>query len=242
MKSSRIKTAMVLAAGLGTRMRPLTDHRPKPLIEVRGRALIDWTLDRFAAAGVEKAVVNVHYFADMMEAHLARRRAPKIAISDERGLLLETGGGFAHARAALGAASVFCTNTDAILIDAPGSEACARLAAAFDPARMDALLLLAPISAASGYDGTGDFDLSADGTLAWRKGAASPFVYTGLQIISPALLDGAPDGAFSMRLLWDKAAKAGRFKGLAHDGFWMHVGDPEGLKIAEARLAAPDIL
>lgn len=229
---------MVLAAGLGTRMRPLTDHRPKPLVEVRSRALIDWALDRFAAAGVTKAVVNVHYFADMMEAHLKRRHAPQIVISDERGLLLETGGGFAKARAALGEAPVFCANTDAILVDAPGADACGQLNAAWRPERMDALLLLAPIERASGYDGSGDFDLSADGTLAWRKGAASPYVFTGLQIIKPALLDGAPEGAFSMRVLWDKAAKAGRFKGLVHDGWWMHVGDPEGLKTAEARLGS----
>lgn len=236
MSGAPIKTAMVLAAGLGTRMRPLTDLRPKPLIEVRGRALIDWTLDRFADAGVEKAVVNIHYFADMMERHLQRRRAPQIVISDERGLLLETGGGMARARSALGPAPVFCANTDAILFDDKGGEACARLAAAWRPERMDALLLLARIDRATGYDGTGDFDLSGDGTLSWRKAATSPYVYTGLQIISPSLLDGAPDGAFSMRVLWDKAARAGRFKGLVHEGWWMHVGDPEGLKIAESRI------
>lgn len=236
----RIKTAMVLAAGLGTRMRPLTDHRPKPLVEVRGRALVDWTLDRFAAAGVETAVVNIHYFADMMEAHLKSRTAPKIVLSDERGLLLETGGGLAKARPALGSAPIFCANTDAILVDAPGDEACARLARAFDPARADALLLLARADRATGYDGNGDFDLSADGTLEWRKGGASPFVYTGVQIIAPALLDGAPTGAFSMRVLWNKAASAGRLKGLVHDGWWMHVGDPDGLRAAEARLAARD--
>lgn len=236
MSRAPIKTAMVLAAGLGTRMRPLTDLRPKPLIEVGGRALVDWTLDRFAGAGVEKAVVNVHYFADMMERHLQRRRTPHIVISDERGLLLETGGGMARARSALGPDPVFCANTDAILFDDKDGEACARLAAAWRPERMDALLLLAPIERATGYDGSGDFDLSGDGTLSWRTAATSPYVYTGLQIISPSLLDGAPDGAFSMRVLWDKAARAGRFKGLVHEGWWMHVGDPEGLRIAQSRI------
>jgi len=232
------KTAMVLAAGLGTRMRPLTDDRPKPLIEVAGKKLIDWTLDRFAAAGVTRAVVNVHYFADMMEAHVAGRRAPQVAISDERALLLETGGGLKRARALLGASPVFCTNTDAILIDGPGAEPCARLAKTWDASRMDALLLLVPKEAASGYDGSGDFDLGADGRLAWRTGDNAEYVYTGLQIISLDLLDGAPEGPFSTRLLWDKAAARGRFRGIVHDGAWMHVGDPAGLAEAERRLAA----
>ncbi len=232
------KTAMVLAAGLGTRMRPLTDDRPKPLVDVAGRKLIDWTLDRFAAAGVERAVVNVHYFADMMEAHLAGRRAPEVAISDERPLLLETGGGLKHARALLGASPVFCTNTDAILVDGPGAEPCARLARNWDADRMDALLLLVPKEAASGYDGAGDFDLRTDGQLAWRSGASAGYIYTGLQIISLDLLDGTPEGPFSTRLLWDKAAAKGRFRGVVHDGAWMHVGDPAGLAEAERRLAA----
>ncbi|MEE2690079.1 MAG: nucleotidyltransferase family protein [Pseudomonadota bacterium] len=231
-------SAMILAAGLGTRMRPLTDDRPKPLIDVAGKPLIDWTLDRFEAAGVKNAVVNVHYFADMMEAHVANRRAPKVSISDERALLLETGGGLAKARPLLGDGPVFCTNTDAILIDGAGPEPCARLAAAWDPAQMDALLLLAPKAAASGYDGAGDFDLRADGRLAWRGGESADYIYTGLQIISLSLLDGAPEGPFSARLLWDNAAAKGRFRGVVHDGAWMHVGDPAGLAEAERRLAA----
>jgi len=230
------KTAMVLAAGLGKRMRPLTDDRPKPLIEVAGKPLIDYALDRFAAAGVTRAVVNVHYFADMMEAHLASRAAPEILISDERALLLETGGGLKKAAPLLGDAPFFCTNTDAILLDESG-EACARLAEAFDTARMDALLLLVPRARASGYDGAGDFELFEDGRIAFRAGASAPHVFTGLQILSPRLLEGAPDGPFSTRLLWDKALKAGRLFGALHHGFWMHVGDFEGLKAAEARLA-----
>lgn len=230
------KTAMVLAAGLGKRMRPLTDDRPKPLIEVAGKPLIDYALDRFAAAGVERAVVNVHYFADMMEAHVASRAAPEILVSDERALLLETGGGLKKAAPLLGDAPFFCTNTDAILLDDEG-EACAALADAFDPERMDALLLLVRRAAASGYDGAGDFSRSQDGHIAFRAGASAPYVFTGLQILAPHLLDDAPDGPFSTRLLWDKALKAGRLYGILHRGFWMHVGDFEGLKAAEARLA-----
>ncbi len=231
--------AMVLAAGLGTRMRPLTDDRPKPLIPVAGKALIDYTLDRFAAAGVDRAVVNVHYLADQMEAHLAARHAPRIAISDERDLLLETGGGLKKAREMLGDAPVYCANTDAILLDGPGEEACARLAAAFDDEAMDALLLLVPRERTSGYDGRGDFDLDADGAPAYRGDAPSaPFVYTGLQIIRPGVVDDGPDGPFSLRLAWDAAASAGRFGGVVHDGDWMHVGDPAGLAEAEARLRA----
>lgn len=229
-------TAMVLAAGLGLRMRPLTDDRPKPLVKVAGKTLIDWTLDRFASAGVSRAVVNVHYFADMMEAHLAGRREPHILISNERALLMETGGGLAQARTLLGADPIFCTNTDAILIDGAGLEPCARLASAWDPTKMDALLLLAPMEAASGYDGAGDFDIDASGRLSWRTASSAAYVYTGLQIISPSLLDDAPIGPFSARLLWDKAAAKGRFRGVIHDGPWMHVGDPAGLAEAERRL------
>ena len=241
--SSTPDTAMVLAAGLGTRMRPLTDARPKPLIDVAGKALIDHALDRFAQAGVRRAVVNVHYLADMLEAHLdARRgRAPEIIVSDERALLMETGGGLNQARAHLRDGPVFCTNTDAVLVDGAGPEPCARLAAAFDASQMDALLLLVPAENASGYEGAGDFDLTVDGGLVYRKdtgGNAAPFVFTGLQILSPRLLDGAPDGPFSTRLLWDKAAAAGRFRGVVHDGRWMHVGDPAGLDAAARWFAA----
>lgn len=223
---------MVLAAGLGTRMRPLTDNLPKPLIRVAGRPLIDWTLDRFAAAGVKRAVVNVHYHADQMESHLKARARPQIFISDERRLLLETGGGLKKARPLLGEAPVFCTNTDAILIDRE-EEACAALAKAWRDEEMDALLLLAPIGEASGYDGAGDFDL-LDGRPVRRSGATADYVFTGLQIIRPALLDGAPEGPFSTRLLWDKAAAADSLYAIVHNGPWMHVGDPEGLALAES--------
>lgn len=229
-------TAMVLAAGLGKRMRPLSGDAPKPLVKVAGKPLIDYALDRFAAAGIERAVVNVHYRADEIEAHLASRKKPAIVISNERGELLETGGGLKKAAPLLGGGAVLCTNTDAILIDDRG-EACARLAAAFDATKMDALLLLARKEKASGLDSPGDFDLSRDGRIAFRARESAAHYYTGLMIVNLALLDSAPDGAFSMRLLWTKAAASNRLFGLEHEGFWMHVGDPEGFRAAEARLA-----
>ena len=236
--SARPDTAMVLAAGLGTRMRPLTDHKPKPLIEVAGKALIDYALDRFAAAGVEKAVVNVHYLADQIEAHLAIRSAPRIVISNERDLLLETGGGLKKARAQFDEKPVFCTNTDAILLDKPGDDACANLCNAWRADEMDALLLLVPAKETSGYSGKGDFDRDNEGRITLRSGETAPFVFTGLQLISPSLIDEGPDGPFSTRVLWDAAAARGRLFGAVHNGFWMHVGDAEGLAAAEDRLAS----
>lgn len=230
------RAAMVLAAGLGTRMRPLTDTAPKPLIEVSGKALIDYALDRFADAGVTRAVVNVHYRADQIESHLSNRQRPEIIISDERALLLETGGGVKKALPLLAADAFYCTNTDAILLD-DGDEACAALAAALAP-DVDALLLLAPIGSASGYDGSGDFEMDARGTLSFRRGAHAPFVFTGLQILRAALFHDCPDGPFSTRLAWERAMRAGRMRGVVHRGRWMHVGDPAGLAAAEKILSA----
>ena len=229
-------TAMLLAAGLGTRMRPLTDDTPKPLLKVAGKALIDYALDRFAAAGVSRAIVNVHYRADQMEAHLETRAAPQIIISDERDLLLETGGGLKKALPNLGEKPVFCTNTDAIIIDG-GHEGCRALAENWDGAAMDALLLLIPIEATSGYAGKGDFTQGPDGRIALRSGETAPYVFTGLQIITPELIAEGPDGPFSTRVLWDKAAERGRLFGAVMDGFWLHVGDPDSLALAERRLA-----
>ncbi|MEL7487727.1 MAG: nucleotidyltransferase family protein [Pseudomonadota bacterium] len=234
--TGRPETAMVLAAGLGTRMRPLTDDRPKPLIEVAGKALIDYALDRFVDAGVKRAIVNVHYLADMMERHVLDRTSPEIMISDERSLLLETGGGLKKAAEHFDDGPIFCTNTDAILIDGDGAEACARLSEAWRDDAMDALLLLVPIARTSGYDGAGDFHRDEDGRIAFRSGDRAPLVFTGLQLIAPRLLDGAPDGPFSTKRLWDKALGEGRLHGVIHDGDWMHVGDPQGLEDAERRL------
>lgn len=234
--STMPNTAMLLAAGLGTRMRPLTDEKPKPLIEVAGKALIDYALDRFLDAGVSRTIVNVHYRADQMEAHLKARAKSEIVISDERELLLETGGGLKNALPSLGDNPIFCTNTDAILIDGD-QDGCGLLAEHWDDSAMDALLLLIPTSRTSGYDGKGDFDQNADGRIALRSGDSAPYVFTGLQIITPELIAEGPDGPFSTRLLWDKAAERGRLYGAVADGFWLHVGDPDGLAEAEQRLS-----
>ncbi len=230
--------AMVLAAGLGTRMRPLTDTRPKPLVPVAGKALLDHGLDRLAAAGVDTAVVNVHYLAEQIIAHVAGRQAPRIVISDERDRLLETGGGVVRALPLLGPAPFFLLNADSFWVET-GAPALAALAAAWDPAAMDALLLLARPAGATGYDGPGDFAMDAAGRLR-RRGAAprAPYVYTGAGILAPALFAGAPEGAFSLNLLFDRAIAAGRLHGVVLDGTWCHVGTPGAIAAAEAALAA----
>jgi MurNAc alpha-1-phosphate uridylyltransferase len=227
---------MVLAAGFGTRMRPLTDTRPKPLVEVAGRPLIDHVLDRLAAVGVERAVVNIHHFADMMEAHLKRRTRPQIVLSDERGLLLGTGGGVVKALPQLGDAPFFHLNSDTIWIDGARPNL-ARLAEAFDPARMEALLLLAPATGSIGYAGKGDFSMAADGTLSARgERDSAPLVYAGAAILVPALFRDAPQGEFSLTDLFKRAAETGRLYGLKLDGLWMHVGTPEAVPLAEAAI------
>ncbi|MEM6537435.1 MAG: nucleotidyltransferase family protein [Pseudomonadota bacterium] len=228
------KTAMVLAAGLGTRMRPLTDDTPKPLIRVAGKALIDYTLDQFADAGVQNAVVNVHYLADQIETHLKGRKQPNILISDERERLLETGGGVKKARPLLGEAPVFVSNTDAILLNDDGPSACTRLAESFDQERDDALLQLVPKEKTSGYDGLGDVHLDDLGRVSFRNGdEPAPFVFTGLQILNPRTVDKGPEGPFSLRITWKDAIDQQRLRGIVHSGRWMHVGDPAGLKAAE---------
>ena len=234
----RPRRAMVLAAGLGMRMRPITEKIPKPLIEVGGKALIDHALDRLAAADVELAVVNVHHFADQMQRHLASRRKPKIAISEEREILLGTGGGAVNALARLGSAPFYHVNSDTIWIEGvtPNLD---RLAATFDPASMDALLLLAPTATSVGYEGRGDFSIGPDGRLV-RRGEREivPFVYAGVAIFAPALFAGAPEGAFPLHLLFDRAAAAGRLYGLRLDGLWIHVGAPRTIAEAEAAILA----
>jgi MurNAc alpha-1-phosphate uridylyltransferase len=230
------RRAMVLAAGLGTRMRPFNGEIPKPLVRVGGKALIDHVLDRLAATGVERAVVNVHHLADQIEQHLAARRRPQIIISDERGKLLGTGGGIAKALPELGAAPFFLINSDTIWIEGVKPNL-ARLAAAFAPSRMDALLLLAPTATSIGYSGRGDFAMTAEGRLNRRgERAVVPFVYAGAAILTPALFAGAPEGAFSLPKLFDAAAEAGRLYGLRLEGVWMHVGTPEAVAAAEAAI------
>lgn len=227
---------MVLAAGLGTRMRPLTDKIPKPLVPVAGKPLIDHVLDRLAEAGVARAVVNVHYMAEQIEQHLAYRTRPQIVISDERGLLLGTGGGVARALPELGHAPFFHINSDSIWVDGVQPNL-ARLAETFDPDTMDALLLLASTTGSIGYTGRGDFAMATDGRLRKRdEQEVAPFVYAGAAILSPALFTGAPTGEFSLTALFDRAAAAGRLHGLRLEGLWMHVGTPEAVAAAEAAI------
>jgi N-acetyl-alpha-D-muramate 1-phosphate uridylyltransferase len=232
------KSAIVLAAGLGTRMRPHNGHIPKPLVPIGGKSLIDYALDRLANAGVERAVVNVHHLADAMERHLAPRQRPRIVISDERGVLLGTGGGIAKALPELGDAPFFLVNSDTVWLDSvkPNLE---RLAGAFDPDAMDALLLLAPTTDSIGYAGRGDFAMLPDGRLRRRaEREVVPFVYAGAAILSPALFAEVPSGAFPLTLLLDRAGDQGRLYGLRLEGVWMHVGTPEAVAAAEAALAA----
>lgn len=232
------RAAMVLAAGQGVRMRPLTDRIPKPLVQVGGRPLIDHVLDRLAATGVERAVVNVHHLADQIETHVAARRRPQILISDERERLLETGGGIVKALPLLGPAPFFLVNSDSIWLEGPRPNL-ERLAAGFDPARMDALLLLAPTAVSVGYEGRGDFAMSADGRLQPRaEREVVPFVYAGAAILAPQLFDGAPEGPFSLARLFNRAAEAERLFGLRLDGLWMHVGTPDAIAAAEAAILA----
>lgn len=231
------KTAMVLAAGLGTRMRPLTNDRPKALVEVGGRALIDHVLDRLADAGVAKAVVNVHWFADRLENHLAGRgRGPEIVISDERETLLETGGGLKKAAPLLGDEPVFVANIDSVWVDR--GDALNQLARLWNPSIMDAALLLARRDGSIGFEGDGDFFLADDGQLTFRGEAASaPFAYMGVHICRPDYVADGPEGAFSLSQFWRRSAAAGRLYGVVMDGDWMHVGDPQARDEAEAKLA-----
>lgn len=232
---------MVLAAGLGLRMRPLTDNMPKPLIPVAGRCMLDRALDQLMAVGVRRRVVNTHYLADQVAAHLRNRQQDEgataaIVVSHEPDLL-DTGGGVTKALALLGVAPFYVINGDILWRDGPDS-ALRRLAAAWDDAAMDALLLVHPRDTAIGYDGPGDFNLARDGVLTRRAGDTAPFVFTGVQLLSARLFADAPGGAFSLNKLYDRAAAVGRLRGIAHTGHWFHIGTPDGLRLAEARLRA----
>jgi MurNAc alpha-1-phosphate uridylyltransferase len=233
--------AMVLAAGLGTRMRPLTNDRPKALVQVGGRALIDHVLDRCVEAGVRRAIVNVHAFADVLEAHLKRRNDLEIIISDERALLMETGGGVRQARALLGDKPVFLSNIDSVWTQPHGS-AMARLARTFDPSRMGAQLLLASMDQQLGYEGAGDFFMDEHSALSFRDALPhTPWAYMGVQIINPSIMDVEPLEPFSFTRVWRRLAHDGRLYGAPLDGYWMHVGDPQAREAAEARLAAAPV-
>jgi MurNAc alpha-1-phosphate uridylyltransferase len=227
---------MVLAAGLGIRMRAHNGQAPKPLVRVGGKALIDHVLDRLADAGVARAVVNVHHLADQIERYLQARQRPRIIISNERGELLGTGGGVVKALPELGPAPFFHVNSDTIWIDGVKPNL-ARLGAAFAADRMDALLLLAPTATSIGYAGRGDYAMAPDGRLTRRsERAVVPFVYAGAAILAPALFRDAPAGAFPLTALWDRAAEAERLFGLRLEGVWMHVGTPEAVAAAEAAI------
>ena len=230
------RSAMVLAAGLGTRLRPVTETVPKPLVEVNGRALIDHAIDRLALAGVERVVVNTHYKAAMMAAHLARRDHPRIELSEEAELL-DTGGGVARALPLLGEA-FFVVNSDVFWLD--GKElALLRLASAFDPASMDAVLLLQRRVTAIGYEGDGDFFLDPAGRPRRRREReVAPYLFAGIQLLHHRLFDEVPGPIFSLVRLFDRAEAAGRLGAIVHDGEWYHVGTPQGLAATRERLSS----
>ena len=229
-------TAMILAAGLGKRMRPLTASQPKPMVRVAGKPLIDHALDRLRDAGITRAVINVHYLADAMEAHVRVRSEPTIAISDERDSLLETGGGLVKAQGLL-PDPFFCLNSDNIWVDGP-KNAFAELSQGWDAEAMDALLLLVPHKAAHNFGGAGDFHMDARGRLTRRRsGRIAPFIFTGIQLVSKRLLRDAPEGPFSINVLWSRAIEEGRLFGYPFAGEWFEVGTPASIRPTEEALA-----
>jgi MurNAc alpha-1-phosphate uridylyltransferase len=230
-------TAMIMAAGLGKRMRPLTATQPKPMVRVAGKPLIDHALDRLAEAGVERAVVNVHYLGDAIEAHVAARAVPQVGVSDERDVLLETGGGMKKALdAGLLPDPFFCLNADNIWLDGPRNTF-ADLSAGWDADAMDALLLVVPHSRAENFRGDGDFHMDPLGRLTRRKpGRIAPFIYTGIQLVSHRLLRDAPNGPFGTMTLWERAIGQGRLYGANFTGRWFEVGTPQAIKPTEEAL------
>jgi len=231
-----IDRAMILAAGLATRMRPLTDDRPKALIEVAGKTLIDHAIDRLIEAGIRDVVVNLYYCADALEAHLKRRRDIRLTLSDERAGLLDTGGGVLKALPHFSGRPFFTLNGDSLWIERQGNALLA-LARQWDEEIMDGLMLLCPTDEAAGYDGRGDFEMGPDGRLSRRGDARAAFVWTGVQILHPRLFADCPTGPFSTNLVWDRAIAARRLFGLPLDGIWMHVGTPDAIAPAEVILA-----
>jgi N-acetyl-alpha-D-muramate 1-phosphate uridylyltransferase len=231
------RTAMVMAAGLGKRMRPLTATRPKPLIEVAGKALLDHALDRLRAAGVKKVVVNVHYLADALEAHIAgRAKGLEVMISDERDLLMETGGGLVQAAPLIDSDPFLAVNSDNLWVDGT-ADTLRLLASHWDDSKMDALLLLVPLARAGNHRGMGDFHMDRSGRLKRRRQShVAPFVFTGVQMLSKRLLRDAPEGPFSTNILWDRAIEEGRCFGAVHQGLWFDVGTPKSIPQTEAAL------
>ena len=230
-------TAMIMAAGLGKRMRPLTATRPKPLIEVKGKALLDHVLEKLREAGVRKIVVNVHYLADALEAHLmSRDHGLEVVISDERDLLMETGGGLVRAAPLIDCDPFLALNSDNLWIDGP-ADTLRLLASQWDDSRMDALLLLVPQARALNHKGIGDFHMDRAGRIRRReKSHVAPVVFTGIQMVSKRLLRDSPEGPFSTNLLWDRAIAEGRCFGAVHQGLWFDVGTPQSIRLTETAL------
>lgn len=240
MKTARITQAMVLAAGLGTRLRPITDTMPKPLVPVAGKPMIDYGLDALAEAGVKEAVVNVHHFADRMEAHLAAYPRLDITVSDERGQLMNSGGGLKKGLSLLSAGTVFVMNADLFWIGETSGKPTnlERLAGFFDAGRMDMAMLCVPLERTTGHNGKKDFQLDADGRLSrYAEGGDNPVVYAGAIVMQSSLLDDAPDDAFNLNIYFDRAIEKGRLYGMMMDGEWITVGTPEALPEAEAVIA-----
>jgi len=231
------RTAMIMAAGLGKRMRPLTASRPKPLIEVSGKALLDHVLEKLHAAGVRKIVVNVHYLADALEAHLtSRAHGLEVVISNERNLLMETGGGLVQAAPLIDCDPFLALNSDNLWVDGP-ADTLKLLASHWDDAKMDALLLLVPLARALNHNGMGDFHMTRSGRLRRRERShVAPFVFTGIQILSKRILRDAPEGPFSTNFFWDRAIEEGRCFGAVHQGLWFDVGTPKSIQLTEAAL------
>ncbi|WP_411036201.1 nucleotidyltransferase family protein [Shinella sp. BYT-45] len=237
----KIEDAMVLAAGLGTRLRPITDTMPKPLVPIAGKPMIDYGLDALAEAGITRAVVNVHHFADQMKAHLAGRTEPRIIVSDETDRLMNSGGGLAKGLKLLGRGPVLVMNADLFWIgETPGGKTnLQRLAEGFDPAAMDILMLCVKLEDTTGHNGKRDFSLDAEGRLTrYRDGSGTPVVYAGALALMPALLDDAPDDAFNLNIYFDRAIEKGRLRGIMLDGHWITVGTPEAIGAAEAVIGA----
>ncbi len=238
MSSDRPTRGMIMAAGLGTRMRPLTNDRPKPMVVVGGKPLIDHCIDRLVAAGVNMIVVNVHYRAQMLIEHLKRRNdGTKIIISEETDELMGTGGGVVKAMPYFEGKSFFIHNSDSIWVEGFG-HALDRMIARWNPDEMDALLLMAALVSTIGYEGAGDFMMDADGRLTRiPESRVSPFAFPGVQIVHPRLFENAPKGVFSTNLVWDRAIAKGRLFGVRLDGTWMHIGTVDALNESEAFLA-----
>jgi MurNAc alpha-1-phosphate uridylyltransferase len=231
------KTAMVLAAGLGKRMRPITDTMPKPLIKIAGKTLLDWALDALAALGVANAVVNVHHLPEQIVRHVASRTAPRVVISDESAGLLDSAGGIVKALPELGREPFLILNADTFWIDA-GASNLERLALAWDEARMDILIMLAELESATGHSGGTDFLVDADGRLARSKGAPEGLIYAGAAIVHPRIFAGAEARPHSLNLYFDRAIAGGRLFGMKMEGRWITVGTPAAIPLAEAAVAA----